>query len=74
MKPSGNVDEDFVKMMRQHHQTGIRMAEVQMRQGKDEKAKEMAKKIVESQKEEVKEFDAWLSEHGNASRGGSSKQ
>ena len=71
MKPSGNVDEDFVKMMRQHHQTGIRMAEVQMREGKDEKVKEMARKIVESQKEETKEFDAWLAEHGSGSRGAS---
>jgi uncharacterized protein (DUF305 family) len=73
MEPTGNVDEDFVRMMRQHHQTGLEMAQVQARAGKDEKAKEMARKISESQKKELKELDAWLSQHSGASRGGSTR-
>lgn len=63
-KPSGDMDRDFVAMMRHHHQTGVRMAEHEMQHGKDAKAREMARKIAESQKQEIKEFDAWLQARG----------
>lgn len=64
MKPSGDIDRDFVTMMRHHHQTGIRMAEREMKNGKDEQAREFARKIAESQKQEIKEFDEWLKRNG----------
>ena len=64
MKPTGNVDHDFAMMMRHHHQQGVRMAQMQLQNGKDAKMREMAQKIVDSQKQEIAEFDKWLSEHG----------
>lgn len=65
MKPSGNMDHDFVMMMRHHHQMGVQMAEREIRDGKDEKAKEFARNIVKSQNQEIKEFDEWLKHHGS---------
>lgn len=60
MQMKGKTDHDFAEMMRMHHQAGIKMAEIQMKHGKDPAMKKMAKKIMTSQKKEVKEFDAWL--------------
>ena len=60
MKTTGDTDRDFAMMMRMHHQKGIEMAQVEASQGKDEKMKAMARKIIESQRKEIKEFDEWL--------------
>ena len=60
MKPSGDVDRDFAMMMRQHHQGGVRMAEFELKYGKDSKMREMAQKIMASQKKEIAEFDEWM--------------
>jgi len=49
MQMSGDVDHDFITMMRKHHQDGIAMAEVELKQGKDPQAKELARKIRDSQ-------------------------
>ncbi len=60
MKSNGNIDHDFAMMMKMHHQSALDMAEVELQQGKDPKMRSMAKKIIESQKKEIKEFDQWL--------------
>ena len=60
MKSSGNIDHDFAMMMKMHHQSALDMAEVELQQGKDSKMRNMAKKIIASQKKEIKEFDQWL--------------
>lgn len=73
MKSSGNVDHDFLTMMRHHHQSGIRMAEVELRHGKSEEARAMAQKIIEAQKKEVAEIDKMLEKHGAASGSSASK-
>ena len=57
---SGDTDKDFAQMMRMHHKNGIEMAQAEMKNGKDPKMKEMARKIIESQQKENKEFDDWL--------------
>jgi hypothetical protein len=66
MKMSGDVDRDFVMAMRKHHQDGIAMAQIALEHGKDEKAREMARRIVDEQQKDLGEFDAWLAEHGGA--------
>ena len=71
MKPSGDVDRDFLTMMRHHHQSGIKMAEVQMREGKSAKVKEMARKIVDGQKKEIAEIEGLLKNHRSSAAGGS---
>ena len=63
MKPTGDIDHDFATLMRHHHQQGIRMAEYEVKHGKDAKMREMAQKIMESQKKEIAEFDEWLKAH-----------
>ena len=59
-KPTGNMDRDFATMMRQHHQQALQMAQMELQHGKDPKMRDMAKKILDGQKQEIAEFDAWL--------------
>ena len=60
MKMSGDTDRDFATMMKIHHQGAIDMAQVQLQSGKDAKMRTMAKRIIEAQQKEIKEFDGWL--------------
>ena len=60
MKTSGDTDRDFAMMMKMHHQGAIDMAQAELKSGKDPKMKEMAKRIIEAQQKEIKEFDQWL--------------
>lgn len=63
MKMTGDVDHDFVAMMKEHHRHGIEMAEIALQHGKDAKAKEFAQRIVAQQKKEIAELDSWLAQH-----------
>ena len=63
MKMTGNLDHDFMMMMRNHHAAGIAMAQVQVDKGKDKEMVNMAKKIIDAQKREIKELDAWMAKH-----------
>lgn len=70
MKPSGDMDQDFVKMMRHHHENGMRMAKHEAQNGKDPEVRELAKKILESQRQEAKQLDRLAkSKTGNSSDG-----
>lgn len=60
MKMSGDTDRDFAMMMKMHHQGAIDMAQMELKSGKDPKMKAMAKRIIEAQQKEIKEFDDWL--------------
>lgn len=60
MKSTGDTDKDFASMMKMHHQGAINMAEMELKNGKDEKMRSMAKKIIKDQKKEIEEFDKWL--------------
>ena len=53
IKPSGDVDADFVAMMIPHHQGAIDMALAELRYGKDERLKRLAQEIVVAQKQEI---------------------
>ena len=61
---TGDADIDFNKQMRIHHLAAIDMAEVQLANGKDEGSKALARKIIEDQKREVAQIDAWLQQRG----------
>ncbi len=63
MKPSGDVDRDFVMMMRAHHQGAVEMAQRELDSGKDRAVIKTARKIITAQKREIAEFDAWLAQH-----------
>lgn len=60
MKPTADIDRDFVVMMRHQHKISVRLAEHEMQHGKDPRARELASKIAETQKKEMQELDAWL--------------
>jgi uncharacterized protein (DUF305 family) len=59
----GDVDTDFIRMMRQHHLQGIEMARIELQRGDDAEAKRMAQKIIDNQQKEVAEMSSWLQRH-----------
>lgn len=60
MKMTGDMDMDFAMMMHHHHESGIRMAEMELKNGKDAKMQQMARKVIDSQKKDNEEFDRWM--------------
>lgn len=63
MPMSGELDRDFVAAMMMHHRQGIKMAEIELRDGKDAKAKAFASKVIDAQNKEIKEYERWLAMH-----------
>ena len=63
MKMTGDTDRDFAAMMKMHHQGAIDMAQQELKSGKDAKMRAMAKRIIDAQQKEIKEFDQWLERH-----------
>jgi uncharacterized protein (DUF305 family) len=61
---TGNADVDFMRQMRVHHQGAVDMAEVVLQHGRDNEVKRLARKIVDDQKNEIAEIDAWLRKNG----------
>jgi uncharacterized protein (DUF305 family) len=53
VRPSGDIDRDFVAMMVPHHQGAIDMAAIYLRYGKDERLRRLAQEIVVTQKDEI---------------------
>jgi uncharacterized protein (DUF305 family) len=63
VKPSGDPDVDFVRMMIPHHQGAIAMAEVELKYGKDESRKTLAREIIDAQTKEIAEMKDWLAKN-----------
>jgi hypothetical protein len=53
VRPSGNVDKDFVAMMVPHHQGAIAMAATVLRYGHNEQIKRLAQEIIVTQQQEI---------------------
>lgn len=53
IKPSGDVDRDFVTMMSAHHQAAIDMAEALLRYGRNERLRRLAQEIIITQQQEI---------------------
>ncbi|WP_019447788.1 DUF305 domain-containing protein [Cupriavidus sp. BIS7] len=53
VKPTGDVDRDFVAMMVPHHQGAIDMALAELRYGHDERLRRIAQEIVVEQQQEI---------------------
>lgn len=68
MKSTGNPDVDFAMMMRMHHQGAITMAETQLRDGKNQQMKKMARDIIAAQKKEIAVFDKYLAKNSDAAK------
>jgi DUF305 family protein family protein len=53
IKPSGDIDRDFVAMMNPHHQGAIDMAIIELRYGKNEQLRRIAQEIIVDQMQEI---------------------
>jgi len=53
LKPTGDVDRDFVAMMTPHHQGAIEMALAVLKYGKNEQLKRIAQEIIVDQQQEI---------------------
>jgi hypothetical protein len=53
IKPSGDVDTDFVAMMVPHHQGAIDMAQAELRYGHNEQLRRIAQEIIVTQQQEI---------------------
>ena len=53
IKPSGDVDRDFVDMMAPHHQGAIDMAVAVLRYGRNQKIRRLAQEIIVDQQQEI---------------------
>ena len=53
VKPTGDVDRDFVSMMVPHHQGAIDMAQAELRYGHNEQLRRIAQEIVVEQQQEI---------------------
>jgi hypothetical protein len=53
IRPSGDVDTDFVAMMVPHHQGAIEMARAELHYGRNEPLRRMAQEIIVTQRQEI---------------------
>ena len=53
IKPTGDIDRDFVAMMVPHHQGAIDMAQAILRYGKNEQIRRIAQEIIVDQLQEI---------------------
>jgi hypothetical protein len=53
IRPSGDVDHDFVAMMVPHHQGAVDMAQAELRYGRNEQLRRIAQEIIVDQLQEI---------------------
>jgi len=53
VKPTGDVDQDFVSMMEPHHRGAIEMAQAELRYGRNEQLRRIAQEIIVEQQQEI---------------------
>jgi uncharacterized protein (DUF305 family) len=60
IKPSGDNDVDFVKLMMPHHQAAIDMAKTELLYGRDPQMRRLAQEIIADQQSETELMQLWL--------------
>src|SRR6185369_7357241 len=63
IKPSGNSDIDFARLMLPHHQAAIDMAKTELVYGKDPQMRRLAQEIIIDQQSETQLMQLWLKDH-----------
>ena len=63
VKPTGDVNRDFVAMMIPHHQGAIDMAKAELAGGKDPELLRLARNIVAAQQREIRQMRDWQAKH-----------
>ena len=59
-----DADVAFMQGMLAHHQGAVEMSEVALKYAKDEKARDLATRVIAAQKAEIAEMEAWLKARG----------
>ena len=67
VKPTGDIDRDFVAMMTPHHQGAIDMAVIELRYGKNEQLRRIAQEIIVDQMQEIAAMKLAIGEAADAS-------
>jgi uncharacterized protein (DUF305 family) len=63
MQMTGDIDKDFATMMASHHEHGIAMAKMELKNGMSDKLKQMAQKSINDHQKDIKELQSWLTAH-----------
>jgi len=66
IKPSGDVDRDFVAMMVPHHQGAVDMAKAELEYGHNEQLRQLAREIVANQQREITVMRSAISDEGSS--------
>ena len=53
IKPTGDIDRDFVAMMVPHHQGAVEMAQAELKYGHNEQLRRLAQEIIVTQQQEI---------------------
>ena len=53
IRPSGDVDSDFVAMMAPHHQGAIEMAQAELLYGRNDQLRRLSHEIIVTQQQEI---------------------
>jgi Domain of unknown function (DUF305) len=53
IKPTGDIDRDFVEMMVPHHQGAVEMAQAELKYGHNKRLRRLARQIVTTQQQEI---------------------
>jgi uncharacterized protein (DUF305 family) len=53
IRPSGDIDTDFVAVMVPHHQGAIEMAQAELRYGHNEQLRRLSQEIIVTQQQEI---------------------
>ena len=60
VRPSGDSDLDFVRLMLPHHEAAIDMARAQLKYGQDPRMRRLAQEIITDQQSEIELMKLWL--------------
>ena len=67
IKPSGDEDADFARLMVSHHEAALDMAKAELMYGKDPHMRRLAQEIVTDQQSEIELMQLWLKRHESGS-------
>ena len=68
IKPTGDVDRDFVAMMVPHHQGAVDMAKAELKYGHNERLRRLAREIVAKQQQEIAVMRNAVSDRSSAAQ------
>lgn len=66
MKPTGNIDIDYAKMMIEHHKGAVDMARVAIAKGSDAEIRTFSEKVISVQNSEISMMESVISKSSGA--------